>query len=147
MDHWNANLCSYDGDSVYGLCITLGTNVILSATVITGLFGAVPFIGDALQTLLLGGPAVDNATLNRFLVYIIIAFLDSWIVIVHIWAFILLEIIIQRVWKYEEGQRGGGKRYSSILALLHNKRCIRFSSYYGYFLCSCWLHAKLSWTP
>ena len=29
LGYRNANLCSYDGNSIYGLCITLGTNVIL----------------------------------------------------------------------------------------------------------------------
>ena len=58
------------------------------ATVITGLFGAIPFIGDALQTLLLGGPAVDNATLNRFFsLHYLFPFLIAGLVIVHIWAF------------------------------------------------------------
>ena len=38
------------------------------ATVITSLFGAIPVIGEPFQTWLLGGPAVDNATLNNFLV-------------------------------------------------------------------------------
>ena len=36
------------------------------ATVITSLFGAIPVVGEPFQTWLLGGPAVDNATLNRF---------------------------------------------------------------------------------
>ena len=49
-----------------GYVLPWGQMSFWGATVITGLFGAVPFIGDALQTLLLGGPAVDNATLNRF---------------------------------------------------------------------------------
>ena len=49
-----------------GYVLPWGQMSFWGATVITGLFGAIPFIGDALQTLLLGGPAVDNATLNRF---------------------------------------------------------------------------------
>ena len=58
------------------------------ATVITGLFGAIPFIGDALQTLLLSGPAVYNATLNRFFsLHYLFPFLIAGLVIVHIWAF------------------------------------------------------------
>jgi len=58
------------------------------ATVITGLFGAIPFIGDALQTWLLGGPSVDNATLNRFFsLHYLLPFVIAGLVIVHIWAF------------------------------------------------------------
>jgi ubiquinol-cytochrome c reductase cytochrome b subunit len=56
--------------------------------VITGLFGAIPFIGDAIQTWLLGGPAVDNATLNRFLsLHYLLPFVIAGLVVVHIWAF------------------------------------------------------------
>ena len=36
------------------------------ATVITNLFSAIPLVGDWIVTLLWGGFAVDNATLNRF---------------------------------------------------------------------------------
>ena len=58
------------------------------ATVITGLFGAIPFVGEALQTWLLGGPAVDNATLNRFFsLHYLLPFVIAGLVIVHIWAF------------------------------------------------------------
>ncbi len=34
--------------------------------VITGLFGAIPFIGDEIQTWLLGAGAVGQPALNRF---------------------------------------------------------------------------------
>jgi ubiquinol-cytochrome c reductase cytochrome b subunit len=58
------------------------------ATVITGLFGAIPFVGEAIQTWLLGGPAVDNATLNRFLsLHYLLPFVILGLVIVHVWAF------------------------------------------------------------
>jgi ubiquinol-cytochrome c reductase cytochrome b subunit len=58
------------------------------ATVITGLFGAIPGIGDSIQTFLLGGPAVDNATLNRFFsLHYLLPFVILGLVIVHIWAF------------------------------------------------------------
>ncbi len=36
------------------------------AQVITGLFSAIPLIGDPLKEWLLGGFAPDNSTLNRF---------------------------------------------------------------------------------
>jgi ubiquinol-cytochrome c reductase cytochrome b subunit len=58
------------------------------ATVITGLFGAIPFVGEALQAWLLGGPSVDNATLNRFFsLHYLLPFVISGLVIIHIWAF------------------------------------------------------------
>ena len=49
-----------------GYVLPWGQMSFWGATVITGLFGAIPFVGEALQTWLLGGPAVDNATLTRF---------------------------------------------------------------------------------
>ena len=49
-----------------GYVLPWGQMSFWGATVITGLFGALPFIGEPIQTWLLGGPAVDNATLNRF---------------------------------------------------------------------------------
>ncbi|TMV80412.1 cytochrome b [Thioclava sp. BHET1] len=58
------------------------------ATVITGLFGAVPGIGDMLQSWLLGGPSPDNATLNRFFaLHYLLPFLIAGLLILHIWSF------------------------------------------------------------
>ena len=58
------------------------------ATVITGLFGAIPGIGEPIQTWLLGGPAVDNATLTRFFsLHYLLPFIILGLVLVHIWAF------------------------------------------------------------
>ncbi|WP_127902129.1 cytochrome b [Solirhodobacter olei] len=58
------------------------------ATVITGLFGAIPGIGPHIQTWLLGGPSVSNATLNRFFsLHYLLPFIIAGLVIVHIWAF------------------------------------------------------------
>jgi len=71
-----------------GYVLPWGQMSFWGATVITGLFGAIPFIGDALQTLLLGGPAVDNATLNRFFsLHYLLPFVIAGLVILHIWAF------------------------------------------------------------
>jgi len=56
--------------------------------VITGLFGAIPFIGESIQAWLLGGPAVDNATLNRFFsLHYLLPFVLAALVAIHIWAF------------------------------------------------------------
>jgi ubiquinol-cytochrome c reductase cytochrome b subunit len=71
-----------------GYVLPWGQMSFWGATVITGLFGAIPFIGEALQTWLLGGPAVDNATLNRFFsLHYLLPFVIAGLVIVHIWAF------------------------------------------------------------
>ncbi|MEM8787453.1 MAG: cytochrome b N-terminal domain-containing protein [Pseudomonadota bacterium] len=71
-----------------GYVLPWGQMSFWGATVITGLFGAIPFVGDALQTWLLGGPAVDNATLTRFFsLHYLLPFLILGLVIVHVWAF------------------------------------------------------------
>ncbi|MBO6603406.1 MULTISPECIES: cytochrome b [Rhodobacterales] len=71
-----------------GYVLPWGQMSFWGATVITGLFGAIPFVGDAIQTWLLGGPAVDNATLNRFLsLHYLLPFVILGLVIVHVWAF------------------------------------------------------------
>ena len=71
-----------------GYVLPWGQMSFWGATVITGLFGAIPFIGESMQTLLLGGPAVDNATLNRFFsLHYLLPFVIAGLVILHIWAF------------------------------------------------------------
>ena len=71
-----------------GYVLPWGQMSFWGATVITGLFGAIPGIGEALQTWLLGGPAVDNSTLNRFFsLHYLIPFVIAALVAVHIWAF------------------------------------------------------------
>jgi ubiquinol-cytochrome c reductase cytochrome b subunit len=76
------------GTAFMGYVLPWGQMSFWGATVITGLFGAIPFIGDALQTWLLGGPAVDNATLNRFFsLHYLLPFIIAALVVVHIWAF------------------------------------------------------------
>ena len=76
------------GTAFMGYVLPWGQMSFWGATVITGLFGAIPFVGDAIQTWLLGGPSVDNATLNRFLsLHFLLPFVIAGLVIVHIWAF------------------------------------------------------------
>ena len=71
-----------------GYVLPWGQMSFWGATVITGLFGAIPVIGDPIQTWLLGGPFVGNATLNRFFsLHYLLPFLILGLVIVHIWAF------------------------------------------------------------
>ncbi len=76
------------GTAFMGYVLPWGQMSFWGATVITGLFGAIPGIGDVIQTWLLGGPAVDNATLNRFFsLHYLLPFILAALVIVHIWAF------------------------------------------------------------
>ncbi len=71
-----------------GYVLPWGQMSFWGATVITGLFGAIPGIGEMLQTWLLGGPAVDNAALNRFFsLHYLLPFVILGLVIVHVWAF------------------------------------------------------------
>ena len=56
--------------------------------VITGLFGAIPFVGETLQTWILGASAVGQPALNRFFsLHYLLPFIIAGLVIVHIWAF------------------------------------------------------------
>ena len=71
-----------------GYVLPWGQMSFWGATVITGLFGAIPGIGPILQEWLLGGPAVDNATLNRFFsLHYLLPMVIAGLVVVHIWAF------------------------------------------------------------
>jgi ubiquinol-cytochrome c reductase cytochrome b subunit len=71
-----------------GYVLPWGQMSFWGATVITGLFGAIPGVGPDIQTWLLGGPAVDNATLNRFFsLHYLLPFVILGLVIVHVWAF------------------------------------------------------------
>ncbi len=56
--------------------------------VITGLFGAIPFVGESLQAWLLGAGAVGQPALNRFFsLHYLLPFILLGLVIVHVWAF------------------------------------------------------------
>jgi len=71
-----------------GYVLPWGQMSFWGATVITGLFGAIPGVGPSIQDWLLGGPAVDNATLNRFFsLHYLLPFIIAALVVVHIWAF------------------------------------------------------------
>ena len=68
-----------------GYVLPWGQMSFWGATVITGLFGAIPFVGESLQTWLLGGPAVDNATLTRFFsLHYLLPFVIAGLVITHL---------------------------------------------------------------
>ena len=71
-----------------GYVLPWGQMSFWGATVITGLFGAIPGVGPALQEWLLGGFALGNPTLNRFFsLHYLLPFVIAALVAVHIWAF------------------------------------------------------------
>ena len=70
-----------------GYVLPWGQMSFWGATVITGFFSAIPFIGQGIQEWLLGGFAVDNATLNRFFsLHYLLPFMIAGVVILHVWA-------------------------------------------------------------
>src|SRR3546814_3315277 len=74
-----------------GLCmgyvLPCGQMSFWGAKVITGLFGAIPVVGEPIQTWLLGGFAPGNASLNRFFsLHYLLPFVIAGVIILHIWA-------------------------------------------------------------
>lgn len=70
-----------------GYVLPWGQMSFWGAKVITGLFGAIPVVGEPLQIWLLGGYAPDNAALNRFFsLHFLLPFVIAAVVILHIWA-------------------------------------------------------------
>ncbi|MEM9437867.1 MAG: cytochrome b N-terminal domain-containing protein [Pseudomonadota bacterium] len=76
------------GTAFMGYVLPWGQMSFHGTAVITGLFGTIPFIGEALQTWLLGASAVGQPALNRFFsLHYLLPFVIAGLVIVHIWAF------------------------------------------------------------
>jgi len=70
-----------------GYVLPWGQMSFWAATVITNLFGVIPFIGDEVLAWLWGGFGVDGPTLNRFYsLHYLLAFLIAGVVVLHIWA-------------------------------------------------------------
>ncbi|MFM7027915.1 MAG: cytochrome bc complex cytochrome b subunit [Chakrabartia sp.] len=70
-----------------GYVLPWGQMSFWGAKVITGLFGAIPLVGEPIQTWLLGGFAPDNAALNRFFsLHYLLPFVILGVIILHIWA-------------------------------------------------------------
>jgi ubiquinol-cytochrome c reductase cytochrome b subunit len=70
-----------------GYVLPWGQMSFWGATVITNFFTAIPLIGQPIQTLLIGGFAVDNATLNRFYsLHYLVPFMIVGVVVLHVWA-------------------------------------------------------------
>jgi ubiquinol-cytochrome c reductase cytochrome b subunit len=70
-----------------GYVLPWGQMSFWGAKVITGLFGAIPLVGETIQTWLLGGFAPDQAALNRFFsLHYLLPFVIAGVIILHIWA-------------------------------------------------------------
>ena len=76
------------GTGFFGYVLPWGQMSFHGTAVITGLFGAIPFIGDEIQTWLLGAGAVGQPALNRFFsLHYLLPFIIAGLTIVHVWAF------------------------------------------------------------
>ncbi|MEA3029046.1 MAG: ubiquinol-cytochrome c reductase cytochrome b subunit [Sphingomonadales bacterium] len=70
-----------------GYVLPWGQMSFWAAKVITGLFGAIPLVGEPIQHWLLGGYAPDQPTLTRFFsLHYLLPFVIVGVVILHIWA-------------------------------------------------------------
>jgi ubiquinol-cytochrome c reductase cytochrome b subunit len=70
-----------------GYVLPWGQMSFWGAKVITGLFSAIPLVGEPIQIWLLGGFAPDNAALNRFFsLHYLLPFVIAGVVILKIWA-------------------------------------------------------------
>jgi len=70
-----------------GYVLPWGQMSFWGAKVITGLFGAIPIVGEPVQIWLLGGYAPDQATITRFFsLHYLLPFVIAGVVILHIWA-------------------------------------------------------------
>ncbi|HEY1224360.1 MAG TPA: cytochrome b/b6 [Brevundimonas sp.] len=70
-----------------GYVLPWGQMSFWGAEVITNLIGAIPGIGEPILIWLRGGPAIDNATLNRFFsLHYLLPFVIAGCVVLHLWA-------------------------------------------------------------
>jgi ubiquinol-cytochrome c reductase cytochrome b subunit len=70
-----------------GYVLPWGQMSFWGAKVITGLFGAIPLVGQPIETWLIGGFAPGNATLTRFFsLHFLLPFVILGVIILHIWA-------------------------------------------------------------
>lgn len=70
-----------------GYALPWGQMSFWGAQVITGLFGAIPLVGEPIQTWLLGGYSPANPTLNRFFaLHYLLPFVIVGVATLHVWA-------------------------------------------------------------
>jgi len=76
------------GTAFMGYVLPWGQMSFHGTAVITGLFGAIPLVGETIQAWLLGAGAVGQPALNRFFsLHYLLPFILLGLVIVHVWAF------------------------------------------------------------
>ena len=76
------------GIAFMGYVLPWGQMSFHGTSVITGLFGAIPFVGESIQTWLLGAGAVGQPALNRFFsLHYLLPFVLFGLTLVHVWAF------------------------------------------------------------
>ncbi len=78
------------GTAFMGYVLPWGQMSFHGTAVITGLFGAIPFIGESIQIWLLGTPngSIAQPALNRFFsLHYLLPFILLGLTIVHVWAF------------------------------------------------------------
>jgi electron-transferring-flavoprotein dehydrogenase len=70
-----------------GYTLPWGQESFWGATVITNILGAIPFIGESIETWVRGGGAIDQPTLNRFYaLHYLMPFVLTILIALHIWA-------------------------------------------------------------
>ena len=75
------------GTAFLGYVLPWGQMSYHGASVITSLIGAIPLVGDTVKTFLQGGPAIGEATLNRFFsLHYLLPFIIAGLVVLHVWA-------------------------------------------------------------
>ena len=75
------------GTAFLGYMLPWGQMSYHGSNVITGLFGAIPLVGESIQTWLMGGPSIGNQTLQRFFaLHYLLPFMIAGAVILHVWA-------------------------------------------------------------
>ena len=73
------------GTAFFGYVLPWGQMSFYGAQVITSFFDAIPLVGGTVKTWLVGGPAVDAPTLNRFFVlHYLLPFIIVALVLVHL---------------------------------------------------------------
>ena len=70
-----------------GYMLPWGQMSLHGANVIISLFGAIPLVGESIQSWLLGGPSIGNQTLQRFFsLHYLLPFMIAGVVALHVWA-------------------------------------------------------------
>jgi ubiquinol-cytochrome c reductase cytochrome b subunit len=124
-----------------GYVLPWGQMSFWGATVITNLFSAFPLVGTKIVTLLWGGFAVDNATLNRFFsLHYLMPFAIAGAVLVHLAAL------------HQDGSNNplgitSTSDKISFFPYFFYQGYAKFYRFYAFFLIFCLLQPKHTWSP